>query len=190
MLELNLINGRLWILRGKRKLLHVFRVFNIGCFVFTVVAVTISTFLYQNTRQLQGTTDVRNNQIRNEKNRNNVDALEKRWMQYVNSLALVDRSLDHVHWAPCFQALARMMPPGVCIEKATVVKSDQGLSLSLDIVAVSDTRKAFDRVDDLVKDMQKNPLFGKGVKIESHEQREDDGKELGIFKISAPVRPL
>lgn len=190
MLELNLINSRLWILRGKRKLLHVFRIFNIACFMFTVVAILISSFLYENTRQRQAGTDVRNNQIRNEKSRHAVDALEKRWMQHVNALAVVDRSLDHVRWAPCFQAVARMMPAGVCIEKATVVTSGQGVSLALDVVAVSDGKKAFDRVDGLVKDMQKHPLFGKGVKLESHEQRENNGKELESFKISAPVRPL
>lgn len=190
MLELNLISGRLWMLRGKRKLLHVFRIFNISCFVFTIVAITVSAFLFDDTRLKQASTDLRNSQIRNEKSRHNVDALEKRWMQHANALALVDRSLGHVHWAPTFQALARMMPAGVCIEKASILKGDQGLALSLDVVAVSDTKKAFDRVDGLVKDMQKSPMFGKGVKLESHEQREADGKELESFKISAPVRPL
>lgn len=178
------------MLRGKRKLLHVFRVFNIACFVFTVVAVIVSAFLYEDTRQKQGSTSLRNSKIRNEKIRHNVDALEKRWMQYVSSLALVDRSLEHVRLSPCLQAMSRMTPPGVCIEKATVIKSDEGVALALDIVAVSDEKKAFDRVDGLVKEMQKNPLFGKGVKLESHEQREINGKDMESFKISAPIRPL
>lgn len=190
MLELNLISGRLWMLRGKRKLLHLFRIFNICCFVFTIAAIMVSALLFDDTRLKQERAAERKSQIRNEKSRHNVDSLEKRWMQYVSSLALVDRSLSHVRWAPCFQSLARMVPAGVCIEKVSVTKSDDGWVLALDVVAVSDTKKAFDRVDGLVKDMQKSPLFGKGVKLESHEQRESDGKELESFKINAPVRPL
>jgi Tfp pilus assembly protein PilN len=190
MLELNLISGRLGMMQAKRKLLRSLRIFNIICFFISVFSVAIAFSIFSQTVKIHASTATYKTEIQKNKTRYNVDTMEKQWIEYLDDLTVADMALNHPYWAVRFQELSRVVPIGICIEKIAIIPGDGTPFLSLDVVAMSGEKKAFERIDTLIGALEKSPLFGAGVKLESHEQRATGDKAMESFKIKIPVKPL
>jgi len=179
------------VIETRRKYSRYLRIF----YVFAVIAFVATTLSFvtviKKNLALKKEINALQADISDKKKAFDVQSLEKQWRDYIWKLKTINLMMNgRSLWGNRLKELANMLPAGMCISNI-VVSEEQGgkIKYYIELMAVQSEQKGFKQVDGYINAIESNKYFGKGVKVQSHERRMLNGKEVEIFQITLPSGP-
>ena len=184
-LELNLIRNRINIIETRRKYARYSRiVYFLAAFAFLVI---VSNFLVALVKasSVEKKVAVLQSGITEKRKAFGLQDIEKQWQNYRWKLSAVDAMMKaHSMWGNRLKEFSNNLPDGMCISEIVVLEEKGKTNCNLEIMVVQEEGKGFREIDAFVNATESNKLFGKGVKLLSHERRQMNNKEIEVFQIS------
>jgi len=186
-LELNLIRSRLNFIETRRLYARYSRIiYFVALITFTLISfkfITIYGGISRSKKELAGLESA----LALKRDQFGLNDMEKEWRAYCVKLKIVDSMVSaRSEWSARLKEFANLLPPGMCIQRVEVAYEEGKKNFNVVVLSLPNEQKGFRDVEGFIATLEFNPLFGKGVKLESHERRQMNGKDIEIFKISLP----
>jgi len=172
-LELNLIKNKITYIETRRQYARYSRmIFLLGALVLMAMIVnfvSISTKLNRSQKELAAMQSA----LEAKRTMFGLDDLEKEWrancvkLKYINAMISV-RS----NWGVKLKDFANLLPAGMCITRIETSGNDSKVDFTVEIFALPNDKKGLGDIEAFISALEFNSLFGKGLKIESHERKE------------------
>lgn len=182
MFELNLIHEKVNIIENRKKYLKYFQI-SISVIVLLFILLAIQYVLvlvkisgYKSKIQIiQKTMEEKRKQL-------NVDKVEKEWNETLLDLYAAKSMVESKTTASIkLHELNKSVPKGVFIDKIFLNENEK--NMKIDAIVFEKGNQEFDSVNEFITNLAKNPVFGHGVKIESHQRTSIDNKDAELFNI-------
>ena len=114
-----------------------------------------------------------------------IQELEKQWGAYRWKLSAVDSMMKaRSLWGNRLKEFSNSLPDGMFISEITIVEEKGKQNCLLEIMALQDETKGFKQIDSFINAIETNKFFGKGVKLQSHERKRVNGRDVELFRLT------
>ena len=187
-LELNLIKNNIRHIEINRHFPRYSRmIFLAGALIFFILTANYIVIYVRFTRaqkELAATETV----LRSKRVLFGFDDLEKEWRAHCAKLRTVNKMIGaRSSWGSRLKGFSNLLPPGMCITRIEASNSEDKMKFDIEIIALPNEKKGLGDVEAFISALEFNSLFGKGIKIESHERKTINSRDVEVFRISFSV---